>query len=85
MQYYCRQLGIVYYESPIPIAYADADTQLYTPHIENNAEVDGVSAEVGAMPQNVMGFTPPLSTGSHLRARKSRSRKAAMRIAAGDG
>lgn len=83
VQYYCRQLGIVYYESPMPIAYADADTQLYSPPPEISAEVDGVS--IDATPRNLMGFTPPHSTGSHLRARKSRSRKAAVRTAAGDG
>jgi hypothetical protein len=31
VQYYCRQLGIVGYESPIPITYADADNIPPTP------------------------------------------------------
>ena len=29
VQYFCRQLGIVAAESPIPIVYADRDTQLW--------------------------------------------------------
>lgn len=69
----------------MPIVYADAGTQLYSPPPEISAEVDGVSTEIDATPRNLMGFTPPHPTGSHLRARKSRSRKAAMRTAAGDG
>ncbi|KAL4082014.1 Mechanosensitive ion channel-domain-containing protein [Scleroderma yunnanense] len=85
VHHYCRQLGIVYYESPMPIAYADVDTQLYTPLPEASAEGDNMSAEIDVAPRNLMGFTPPHMTGSDLKARKSRSRKAAMRTAAGDG
>lgn len=35
VQYYCRELGIVAYEAPIPIVYADPDTGTYTPTSPN--------------------------------------------------
>lgn len=83
VQYYCRQLGIVCFESPMPIEFADADTQLFTPSPEADAGFENASGEGDGAARNLLGFTPPHSTGSHLRARKSRSRKAAMRTADG--
>ncbi|KIJ70434.1 hypothetical protein HYDPIDRAFT_105154 [Hydnomerulius pinastri MD-312] len=93
VQYYCRQLGITAYESPLPIVYADADTQRYTPPPpELNADGDVPSSpmdnsrEAEAPPKNFLGFTPPHQQGSHLsRARKSKSRKAALRGIGADG
>ncbi|KAG1715974.1 hypothetical protein ID866_1198 [Astraeus odoratus] len=85
VQYYCRQLGIVYFESPMPIAYADPSSRLHTLPAETGAEVDDIPDEMDTAPRNLLGFTPPHATASHLRARKSRSRKAAMRTTGGDG
>ncbi|KAI6047029.1 Mechanosensitive ion channel-domain-containing protein [Pisolithus marmoratus] len=83
VQYYCRQLGIVCFESPMPIEFADADTQLFTPAAGAEAELEDALGEDDGAPRNLLGFTPPHSTGSQLRARKSRGRKAAMRTADG--
>ena len=40
VHYYCRQLGIVGCEAPIPIVYADPVTRRYTPHHTAGFEVD---------------------------------------------
>ncbi|KAI6128463.1 Mechanosensitive ion channel-domain-containing protein [Pisolithus croceorrhizus] len=83
VQHYCRQLGIVCFESPMPIEVADADTQLFTPAPEAEVVFEDASGEGDGAPRNLLGFTPPHPAGSHLRARKSRGRKAAMRTVDG--
>ncbi|KAG6813928.1 hypothetical protein H0H92_005777 [Tricholoma furcatifolium] len=88
-QYYCRQLGITYYESPIPVVYADPHKGLSTPQ-PPSAPTSPTVAEDFSSPDNVedveepvkplLGFLPPASTrSSHLRARRSKNKKAAMR------
>ncbi|KAF9246905.1 Mechanosensitive ion channel-domain-containing protein [Melanogaster broomeanus] len=92
VQYYSRQLGITAFESPLPIVFADPDTQPYDtppPDFEADSEtgppVDN-SREADAAPKYLLGFTPPDQQGSHLlRARKSKSRKAALRGVGADG
>lgn len=82
VQYYCRRLNIVCFESPMPIEFADANTQSFTPAPGAEAGFEDTPGEGDGALQNLLGFTP-YSAGSHLRARKSRSRKAAMRTADG--
>ncbi|KAF5393674.1 hypothetical protein D9757_000348 [Collybiopsis confluens] len=122
VQYYTRQLGIVCYEAPQPIIYAnevnDSDWAAYptSPGFsgfeveEPDGRVDvvyggaasgsgsgqksemtpaaaaaalGVEREAGV--KTALGFTPPEGlVGSHLRSRKTRSKKAMVGLA-GDG
>ncbi|EGO01583.1 hypothetical protein SERLA73DRAFT_85328 [Serpula lacrymans var. lacrymans S7.3] len=95
VQHYCRRLDIVAYESPIPIVYADNVTQKYMPpspggvEHDDGAPGDASSSEVyagGAAKKNMLGFIPPEDKGASLtRARKSRSRKVALRGVGADG
>ncbi|KAH7888056.1 Mechanosensitive ion channel-domain-containing protein [Phlebopus sp. FC_14] len=91
VQYYCRQLGIVAYESPLPIVYADPDTQQYTLPAEFDVVGDSSSSqkeisEAEATPKSFLGFTPPSQQDSQaMRVRKSRSRKVALRGIGADG
>ncbi|KDR83508.1 hypothetical protein GALMADRAFT_55000 [Galerina marginata CBS 339.88] len=92
-QYYCRQLGIVGYEAPMPIVYANSSTLTYQPSLSpvppeealspfpaspNKLKEEAVEAEKEAKDMKpTLGFLPPLAVrASHLRARKSRNRKA---------
>jgi len=89
VQYYCRQLGITFHESTIPVVYADRDTQQYEPSLQfndaaSNPSPYGVSSSNVDLPSlvpvqkmSLLGFQPPSSQTS-LRARKSKSRKAAL-------
>ncbi|KAH0587104.1 hypothetical protein H2248_005921 [Termitomyces sp. 'cryptogamus'] len=93
VQYYCRQLEITFYESVIPIVYADAKAQKYTPPsrlpttdslavpVESTSILDAGEDPNAEPMKPLLGFLPPMSTRSlaHLKTRKSRSRKAAMR------
>ncbi|KIK99690.1 hypothetical protein PAXRUDRAFT_465190 [Paxillus rubicundulus Ve08.2h10] len=86
VQYYCRQLDIVASESPMPIVHADSDTQRYTPPPAFDADGEVPDPPMDAAPKHFLGFTPPDQPGSHsLRARKSKSRKAALRSIGADG
>ncbi|KAF8075988.1 Mechanosensitive ion channel-domain-containing protein [Lyophyllum atratum] len=92
VQYYCRQLDIVCFESTIPIVYADPETRQYMPPAssppaspligdESQSPLNvGEDADAKAL-KPLLGFLPPLSTrSSHLsRARKSKSKKASVR------
>ncbi|KAG8218341.1 Mechanosensitive ion channel-domain-containing protein [Butyriboletus roseoflavus] len=76
VQYYCRQLGITAYNSPMPLVYSD--TPQYTPESERRSQepLHGVEGST----KNFLGFTPPDQRGPQLlRARKSKSRKAILR------
>lgn len=87
VQYYCRQLGIIAYESPMPIVYVDSDTQQYTPTISETEPYsqDDLHGTEGST-KRFLGFTPPDQHGPQLlRARKSKSRKAALRGNGADG
>ncbi|KAH0839621.1 Mechanosensitive ion channel-domain-containing protein [Lanmaoa asiatica] len=80
VQYYCRQLGITAYASPMSLAYLDSDTQQYTPVIsETERRAQDRSDGIEGSTKNFLGFTPPDQRGSQLRARKSKSRKAVLR------
>ncbi|KAG9317165.1 hypothetical protein JVU11DRAFT_1357 [Chiua virens] len=75
VQHYCRQLDIAAQESPLPLVYLDSDVQVETPakpgteyRSQNQLGVEG----------SFLGFTPPEQRGSQLRARKTKSRKAAL-------
>jgi hypothetical protein len=103
VQYYCRELGIEAYEAPMPVDYADYDTQKYipspmrdeplSPGAESMQELRTPPAQEEYLTRkesarNVLGFKPPQDrTPSELtRARKSRSRKTALRsMGAGGG
>ncbi|KAG6833603.1 hypothetical protein H0H87_004230 [Tephrocybe sp. NHM501043] len=95
VNYYCRQLDITFYESTIPIVYADPQTNRYLP--PGPSPPSSPAAPEPTSPLNVgedpnaeqmkplLGFLPPLATRSaHLRARRTKSRKAAMRGMAAD-
>ncbi|KAF8351314.1 Mechanosensitive ion channel-domain-containing protein [Amanita rubescens] len=96
VHYYCRQLGIVFHETPLPIAITDEHGRSPSPsvHSEDNISVpvpDSDEATVPSVEQKIrepdftkpiLGFRPPASARtSGLKARKSKSRKAALRAA----
>lgn len=99
--YYCRQLGIIAYEPPIPVAYVDPDTQEIMSYpgedefMDNSYDPDVLSQTSAQQPQpqstgahrpSCLGFEPP--PDGHMpgiRARKSRSRKAGLRAIGADG
>ncbi|TFK29334.1 hypothetical protein FA15DRAFT_664267 [Coprinopsis marcescibilis] len=89
VQYYCRKLGIVGYESLLPVVYAEPDTNSSPIHdLDEDGEGDMISPntesqfkeEIDNAAKNEapsLGFLPPLPERSQLaRARKShRSKK----------
>jgi len=89
VQHYCRQLGIQFHETPIPMVYADRDTQQYesSPQFDDNMSIPpspymsssavDLPSQVAREKKNFLGFQPPSSQTS-LRARKSKSRKSAL-------
>ncbi|KAF9008845.1 Mechanosensitive ion channel-domain-containing protein [Cyathus striatus] len=92
VQYYCHQLGIIGYEAPLPIVYANPATNLYDPsppatpdpYPATDAHMTDEQGIVNRAAKEVkpnLGFLPPLSTrASHLtRARKSKSRNAVLK------
>lgn len=103
VQYYCRELGIIAYEAPIPVEWADTETLRYDPDedVFNEPQSPGVGSmhsnefETGPATdpnpmrkpstvsvQNVLGFKAPSDkkgTAELTRARKSKSRKNALR------
>lgn len=96
VQYYCRQLGIVGYEAPLPVVYADPNTQTYKPMTSPSKDDSPSLGPTSPRNQDqavktardmkpVLGFLPPLTDrSSHLmRARKSKKKKAA--VGAGNG
>ncbi|KAI6004122.1 hypothetical protein EDD15DRAFT_2222691 [Pisolithus albus] len=58
VQYYCRQLDIVCFESTMPIEFADANTQSFAPAPGAEAAFEDPSGEGDGAPQNLLGFTP---------------------------
>ena len=93
VNYYCRQLGIVLYNTPIPLAFADRDThEIITPGDEEveppesplppDRKDDGSSVHHKEKDRSTMlGFLPPREDGipSGMRPRKAKSRKAMNR------
>lgn len=101
VQYYCRELGIIAYEAPIPVEWADNETLRYDPDedVFNEPQSPGVGSvhsnefETGpatdphvarkpSVTQNVLGFKAPQDQKGAMeltRARKSKSRKNALR------
>lgn len=93
VQYYCRQLGIISYEAPLPVVYANPDTNTYKPSTSPDND-DLFSSDLNSNPTSartkqremaqdkkpVLGFLPPpVDLSSHLmRARKIKKRKAAV-------
>ncbi|KAJ7477111.1 Mechanosensitive ion channel-domain-containing protein [Mycena galericulata] len=92
VQYHCRELGIVCYNSPQPIVWGDPNLELppYPPVTSPTAEspddrdadadADGV-LEPAVKPAPTLGFTPHMSSTLH-RAR-THGKKAAMRATGG--
>ncbi|KAF9036045.1 hypothetical protein BDZ89DRAFT_1061875 [Hymenopellis radicata] len=88
VQFYCRQLGIVGYESPMPIVYGDAETMTFVPP-SPGLDDGGMGEEAAASREHLatapmkptLGFLPPVATrpGVNIRQRKSKSRKAILR------
>ena len=91
VQYYCRQLGIICYEAPLPVVYADPDANTYKP--TTSSDKDDLSPpnsnptssrprrrEMAQDKTPVLGFLPPpADRSSHLmRARKTKKKKAAV-------
>ena len=67
-QYFCRQLGITAAEAPIPIVYADRDTQLWENRDYVPSDVDDSSSVINmqqpASPRSpTMPWTPAHSSG----------------------
>lgn len=101
VNYYCRQLGITAYEAPLPVHYADADTQdLMQPEdgymdddYDNDAQsTQGLQPPADGQPQievhrpMTLGFQPPPDKPMPgIRARKSKSKKALLRAVGADG
>lgn len=95
VQHYCRELGITAYEAPMPISYADANTQQYNVGQEavlpdSDIQSPGSQRFPDVYRKSFLGFTPPRDQGTHLtrahtRVRKGRSRKAAVRGVGADG
>ena len=91
VQYYCRELGIISHEAPLPVVYADPDTNTYKPttnqdkgdFFPSSSSTTSSSTKQRGMAQvqkPVLGFLPPpADVSSHLmRARKIKKRKAAV-------
>lgn len=97
VQFYCQELGITAYEAPMPIAYADTNTQHYNapqeavpPNIFSDIQSPSRRRSPDASRKSFLGFTPPRDQGTHLtrahkRVRKGKSRKAAVRGVGADG
>lgn len=97
VQYYCRELGIIAYEAPMPITYADANTQRYdvpqeavVPEIFSDIQSPVSQRSPDTAQKSFLGFTPPQHQGTrltraHTRVRKPKSRKAAVRGVGADG
>lgn len=91
VQFYCRQLGIVCYQSPIPVTYGDQQGSLR--QHDDRSEISrpsdtedsgpGLPAQATRDKSDLLGFKPPSSTTT-LRARKSKSRRAIMASNLGD-
>ncbi|PIL36859.1 transporter [Ganoderma sinense ZZ0214-1] len=87
VNYYCRQLGIVAYNSPIPLAYVHPETLEIVPDTAMDEDAEVTDAEVSPTPDpdrkpaTVLGFTPPREDGipNGMRRRKAKSRKAMAR------
>lgn len=81
VQHYCRQLGIVGYEAAMPIVYREVEMDVVAPETTSGpGDDDGDDADANAEDsgKTVLGFMPPRRT-STVRARRNKSRKAAMR------
>ncbi|EMD30380.1 hypothetical protein CERSUDRAFT_78832, partial [Gelatoporia subvermispora B] len=97
-QFFCRQLSIVFYESAMPVVWADDDTlepisssPMPPSPLAGEDEVsdmpDMSEAEPAHKSESVswLGFQPPAYLPTNIRARKSRSKKAMLRRMGGDG
>ena len=87
VNYYCRQLGIVSYNSPIPVAFTDQDTLDFAATADEDAEQTEAAPVHGPAEKKVMmGFHPPPEDGipSGMRPRKSKKSKKAMLSAFGE-
>lgn len=96
VNYYCRQLGIGLYNTPMPICYVNANGNVVPQSPgQDNAPLEGPSrpdlpeldtTDFPDLHKPALGFIPPAESRAHLlRARKSRSRKAGMRGMGADG
>jgi hypothetical protein len=93
-QYFCRQLGIIAAESPVPVVYADRDTQMWEPDADDGSSVINMQQQPGSprsptSPRHKeklswLGFQPPTNQPSALRARRAKSKKSVMRSQMGD-
>lgn len=91
VNYYCRRLGIVAYNSPIPLAYVHPETLevVAGPDTAIDDDAEAADADVPPSPSpdpdrkptTVLGFTPPREDGipNGMRPRKAKSRKAMAR------
>ncbi|EJD01268.1 uncharacterized protein FOMMEDRAFT_110956 [Fomitiporia mediterranea MF3/22] len=79
--YYCRQLDITYYLSPMPLTWAGANEGGFAPaspaSVNRDIEESSISKDEAKEMKPMLGFLPPPEKrdASLLRARKSRSGK----------
>ena len=94
MNYYCRQLGVTLYNSPVPLAWADRETgELLAPAGDEEADAPAEEPSPAMEPVDKkektvwLGFQPPPEDGfsSGLRRRKPKSKKAILRTFGADG
>ncbi|KAJ7755678.1 Mechanosensitive ion channel-domain-containing protein [Mycena maculata] len=92
VQHYCRELGLVCYQSPQPVIWNDANIELppYPPVMsptaaspDYDADAEAAAVEPAVKPTSTLGFTPHVTT-TVTRVR-TRGKKAAMLAAGGDG
>ncbi|KAK0453264.1 Mechanosensitive ion channel-domain-containing protein [Armillaria borealis] len=89
VQYYCRQLGIIGYEAPLPIVYGDPHTQTYNPPPSPGVDDVGMGSSTDKLPETVhvqsaspvpermkptLGFLPPVATRTGVNIRQRKSK-----------
>ncbi len=89
VQYYCRQLGIIGYEAPLPIVYGDPQTQTYNPPPSPGVDDVGMGSSTDKLPETVhvqsaspvpermkptLGFLPPVATRTGVNIRQRKSK-----------
>ncbi|KAI0796486.1 Mechanosensitive ion channel-domain-containing protein [Abortiporus biennis] len=94
VNYFCRQLGIIAHEAPMPIAYADHETMDYMPMTPTPIDEDSFPSpepeQTGYHRDGTkaiyLGFAPPSDKPvPGIRARKSKGRKNILRTMGADG
>ncbi|OBZ76368.1 hypothetical protein A0H81_03665 [Grifola frondosa] len=87
VNYYCRQLGIVAYQSPLPITYVGQEMMEVPAPTPVDEEMEpSMEPEREQGRPVTLGFRPPADKLSrNVRVRKARSKKAMLRTMGADG